>query len=80
MIEQEVVNGGKRRNGYIAVYFDTRGYGFINEIVDGVVLSYFYHLKNMLRGVPKAGELCSFLPVAGQKGLAAREVIIGGAA
>ncbi len=81
MIEQEVVTSGKRRTGYIAVYFDTRGFGFINEIVDGVVLSYFYHLKDMQHGVPKAGELVSFLPVAGKKGLAARSVVVvGGAA
>jgi cold shock CspA family protein len=80
MIEQEVVTSGDRHNGYISVYFDTRGFGFINEVVGGVVLSYFYHLKDMMRGVPKAGERVSFLPVAGKKGLAAKEVTVGGAA
>lgn len=80
MIEQEVVTSDKRRTGHIAVYFDARGFGFINEICDGVVLSYFYHLRDVVRGVPKAGEFVSFLPGAGEKGLRAKEVTVGGAA
>lgn len=80
MVEQEVVNNGQRQRGHISVHFDTRAFGFINQVVDGVVLSFFYHLKDVKYGVPKTGELCTFLPAVGEKGLKAKEVIVGGAA
>jgi cold shock CspA family protein len=80
MVEQEIVASGVRRNGHISVYFETRAFGFVNEVVDGVVLSLFFHLKDVKYGVPKTGEPCSFLPIVGEKGLKAKDVIVGGAA
>ncbi len=77
MLEQEIVVSGKRRSARISMYFETRAFGFLNEVVDGVVLSYFFHLKDVKYGVPKTGELCSFLPGAGEKGLKAKDVIVG---
>jgi cold shock CspA family protein len=75
----DVMENGKH-SGSISVYFDTRAFGFIHEVVEGVVLAYFFHLRDVQRGVPKTGELVTFLPTVGEKGLKAKEVIVGGAA
>lgn len=80
MLEQEIAASGKRRSGLITIYFDARAFGFVNEVADGVMLSYFFHLKDVKYGVPKTGEPCSFMPGVGEKGLKAKDVIVGGAA
>ena len=79
MIEQEIVASGKRRSARISNWYNERAFGFMNEEVDGVVLSYFFHLRDVTRGVPKTGEVCTFIPTAGEKGLKAKDVVVGGA-
>ncbi len=54
-----------------------RAFGFIHEVVAGVVVAYFFHLRDVKYGVPRAGELCTFMPMVGEKGLRAKDVIIG---
>lgn len=66
-----------RRSARISNYYESRAFGFLNEEFNGVVLSYFFHLRDVQKGIPKIGEMCSFVPVVGEKGLRAKDIVIG---
>ncbi len=63
----------------INAYFPDRGYGFLHQNKDGVLVKHFLHLNNVVSGVPKTGLMARFDSVLGEKGsIAVNAEILGG--
>jgi cold shock CspA family protein len=62
--------------GECAVYFDQKGFGFIDEVLpDGLTFHYFFHINDCRRGIPRAGLKVRFIAVEGKKKLLAAKQV-----
>jgi len=70
-----------KRTGVIAVYFEERAFGFVNENQNGRLFKLFLHVSNILSGTPRTGATVLFNEGSNQKGAMAIdvEVLDGGA-
>lgn len=62
--------------GTVNIYFPGKGYGFINEVRDGKIIRYFFHVSQIISGTPKIGAPVKFDFISTLKGLQAINVTI----
>ena len=67
-----------KTTGRISVYHANRGFGFIHEIKNGKLQTYFFHISAVVSGDPRSGLQVQFTPTANKKGLTAVDVEVGG--
>ena len=69
-----------KTKGRVSTFFQPRGFGFINALVGGKLVSYFFHISACLTE-PQIDAEVSFTPAVGAKGPMATDVeVIGRAA
>ena len=58
----------------IGAWFPTRAFGFINVLTDGKLIGFFFHLNDVVFGVPAVGADVQFIASTGKKGPKALQV------
>jgi cold shock CspA family protein len=66
----------QKQKGFINVWFENRGFGFIHANMDGNLKSYFFHISQLLSGAPMTGARAKFNVGANSKGEIATDVEI----
>lgn len=54
--------------------FESKGFGFLHQNDNGTFRSFFFHLSNLVSGVPEVGCEALFIPGTNPKGVVALEV------
>jgi cold shock CspA family protein len=65
----------KKEIGTLVTWFENKAFGFVHQVVDGEVRSYFVHISQVA-GKPKVGDTLRFEVGEGRKGPAAKNVEI----
>ena len=46
--------------GYVSNWFDAKNFGFIHENKNGQLVSYFFHRKHLIEGIPAPNKVARF--------------------
>jgi cold shock CspA family protein len=68
--------GAEKETGVIGQWTPERGFGFIHQIVDGNLRTLFFHVTQIVQGVPEVGAGCSFIVGNNARGKCAATVEI----
>ena len=67
----------QKLTGVVGQWYTDRGFGFVHQVINGTLRTFFFHVTQIKAGIPEKGAPCSFEIGANTRGECAIEVEIG---
>jgi cold shock CspA family protein len=66
-------------NGFVNIFFPEKHFGFIHRSYEGKLYKYFFHISEIMSGIPVTGAAAKFNSAHGEKGMYATDIEIDAA-